>query len=95
MQAFYRFKRSDCRGGAEAWVGGGGSRGGGGAAARSAAPPLILLPGLGAAMSSFGPELPRRLSCSREVVLMEQRGAALSVDYSAEPLSYYTMAGAC
>lgn len=26
---------------------------------------------------------------------MEQRGAALSVDYATEPLTYYTMAGGC
>lgn len=85
MQAFYRFKRSDC----------GGVDGAGGGDSRSQAPPLVLLPGLGAAMSSFGPELLRQLSCSREVVLLEHRGAGLSVDYSSEPLTYYTMAGGC
>lgn len=82
LQAFYRFKRSDC----------GGVDGAGGGDSRSQAPPLVLLPGLGAAMSSFGPELLRQLSCSREVVLLEHRGAGLSVDYSSEPLTYYTMA---
>ncbi|KAL4420956.1 hypothetical protein ABPG77_004585 [Micractinium sp. CCAP 211/92] len=107
LQAFYRFKRSDCGVASEAQGGGssGGTtssetRGGGDAAgsdgssssSSSAVPLLILLPGLGAAMSSFGPDLLGKLSCSREIVLMEQRGAALSVDYATEPLTYYTMA---
>ncbi|KAL4434204.1 hypothetical protein ABPG75_000645 [Micractinium tetrahymenae] len=87
LQAYYRFRRDDCGSGAER-----GSAAGNVSSGGSAPPPLILLPGLGAAMSSFGPELLRQLSCSREVVLMEQRGAALSVDYSTEPLTYYSMA---
>jgi len=81
LQAFYRFRRSDC------------NTTDNGAAAGEEQPPLIFLAGLGAAMSSWGPQLPSLLSCNREVILMEQQGAGLSVDYSPEPITYYTMAG--
>lgn len=75
LQAFYRFRRTDC--------------------IDTGAPPLVLLPPLNAAMAAWGPEILSLLSCGRELIVMENRGAGMSMDDSSEPLTYYTMAGAC
>ena len=56
-------------------------------------PPILLIPGLGAAMATWGTALVRELSCYREVILLENRGSGLSVDYAPGPLTYYSMAG--
>ncbi len=57
-------------------------------------PPILLIPGLGAAMATWGTALLRELSCYREVILLENRGAGLSTDYAPGPLTYNSMAGA-
>ncbi|GAB4819720.1 hypothetical protein N2152v2_006766 [Parachlorella kessleri] len=57
-------------------------------------PPILLIPGLGAAMATWGTALLREMSCYREVILLENRGAGLSTDYAigSLPLTYYSMA---
>lgn len=70
-----------------------GSSGGSPSGPDPAPPPLVLISGLGATMASWGVQLLRELSCHREIILLENRGAGLSKDYSTEPLTYYSMAG--
>lgn len=51
------------------------------------------LPGLSPPLPCCrGVPLLSELSCGREVIAMENRGAGDSIDYSTAPLTYYTMA---
>ena len=100
LQAFYRVPQRDCNSSASSSgtdkEEGGASASGSGSGSNSK-PPLVLLPPLGAAMSAWGPDVLARLSCYRELVVMENRGVGLSVDYSKDALAtrgYYAMAGA-
>lgn len=42
---------------------------------------------------SFLGQLAGALPCGREIIVMEHRGAGLSIDYSDKPLTYYSMGG--
>ncbi|PRW60265.1 Alpha beta hydrolase fold [Chlorella sorokiniana] len=61
-----------------------------------AQPPLVLLIGMGSAMSDWGGSFLQKLRaampCGREILALEWRGAGLSTDFSDQPLTYYSMA---
>lgn len=55
-------------------------------------PPLLLLAGMGSTTADWRPTLLGELACSRELIVLEERGAGKSVDYSGERLTYDSMA---
>ncbi|GAB4818317.1 hypothetical protein N2152v2_005363 [Parachlorella kessleri] len=78
LQAFYRFRRDDCSENSTSFD--------------PSQAPLLLLPAMESTINDWGVSFLAAVSCGREVVALEYRGCGQSLDYSPEPLTYYTMA---